>query len=281
MTLHSAEQAGPKVLEFYKTLPFNMAAQPDAMAAEVRTANALQQYPPLSRLVTPGRKVLDIGCGAGWLSNTMAFHQRADVTGIDFNPVAIDFACQVRDCLGVSSKFEVANLFEYEAHDPFEVVVSLGVLHHTGNCLGAIKKAAHCVRSGGFLFVGLYHRMGRRPFLDHFADLIATGADEDRLFAEFQDLFGDQSIDEVHAKSWFRDQVLHPHETQHTMAEMLPVLEETGMRFVACSLDGYQRPPDLKRLPDLEASLETVAKERLADNKYYSGFFCFLAQKAP
>lgn len=277
----SSAEVGPEVLEFYRRLPFNTAAEPDAMAAEVKAANTLAQYPPLLRLVTPGRRVLDIGCGAGWLSNTMAYHQKADVTGIDFNPIAIEFATQTAQSLGVPTVFEVADLFNYVAVQPFDVVVSLGVLHHTGDCVGAVRKAASLVRPGGFLFIGLYHLHGRRPFLRHFEEMKNSGASETTLLAEFRRLFGSQSIDDVHAMSWFRDQVLHPYESQHTMAEMLPVLESAGMRFLASSLDDYKRPPDLAQIPVLEAALEHVARERLAGGQYYPGFFCFLAQSQP
>jgi SAM-dependent methyltransferase len=276
----AAAAIGSNVLEFYRRLPFNTAASPTAIAAEVKATNTLAQYPPLLRLVTPGRRVLDIGCGAGWLSNTMAYHQKAEVTGIDFNPVAIAFANQTAESLGVPTRFEVVNLFEYAPIQPYDVVVSLGVLHHTGDCIGAVRKAASLVRPRGFLFVGLYHLFGRRPFLAHFADMTMGGASETSMLAEFRRLFGNQLIDDIHAMSWFRDQVLHPHETQHTMSEMLPILAEAGMNFLASSIDDYRRPPDLPGISALEVALEARAKERLAAGQYYPGFFCFLAQRA-
>lgn len=34
--------------------------------------------------------LLEIGCGAGWLSNSIAYYYGLDVTGIDFNPKAIE-----------------------------------------------------------------------------------------------------------------------------------------------------------------------------------------------
>lgn len=270
---------GANVLEFYRHLPFNTAAASAVMATKLKAENALAEYPPLLRLVLPGRRVLDIGCGAGWLSNTMAYHQKADVTGIDFNPVAIEFARQTAQSLGIPTRFEVENLFSFSPSQPYDVVVSLGVLHHTGDCIGAVRKAASLVRPRGFLFIGLYHRLGRRPFLSHFADMKAAGATEADLLTEFRRLFGNQLIDDVHAMSWFRDQVLHPHETQHTMVEMLPVLADAGMNFLASSLDDYQRPPDLPGMHTLETALEARARERIAAGQYFPGFFCFLAQR--
>jgi SAM-dependent methyltransferase len=268
-----------RVLEFYRTLPFNVAATPAALAARIRAANALEAYPPLLQLVGPGRRTLDLGCGAGWLSNTMALHQRATVTGVDFNPVAIEFARTAARELGTGASFVCSDLFDYTSSMPFDIVVSIGVLHHTKDCQAAVRRAAALVRPRGFLFVGLYHAHGRRPFLDHFAQLARDGCDEDARYRRFAALFGDQSLDETHLRSWFRDQVLHPHETQHTLGEMLPILDSCGMMLMGASFDDYARPVDLPRLLAMEADLERIGRERLAAGRYYPGFFCFLAQR--
>src|ERR1700675_4632593 len=96
-------EIGLKVLEFYRELPFNITADPRSMANEILSRNSTQEYPPLLHLVHPGKRVLDVGCGAGWLANTLAYHQRATVTGIDFNRVALNFAEKVAAELGVDT----------------------------------------------------------------------------------------------------------------------------------------------------------------------------------
>ena len=40
----------------------------------------------------------------------------------------------------------------------FDVVVSWGVLHHTGSLEGAVRAAASMVEPGGILWIALYHR---------------------------------------------------------------------------------------------------------------------------
>ncbi|MBP2294311.1 class I SAM-dependent methyltransferase [Azospirillum rugosum] len=272
--------ANPDVFDFYRAMPFNMTAGPEAMADELRHRNPVEEYPPLGKLLFPGRTVLEVGCGTGWMSNGIAAHCRCAVTGIDFNPVAIDFARRLAQDLGTSARFEAADLFTYRPAAPADVVISLGVLHHTDNCHEALRRVCReMVRPGGFLLVGLYHAGGRRPFLEHFAGLRAAGASDDELYGEFRTLFGAQRIDEAHLRSWFRDQVCHPHETQHTLADILPVLEDSGMTLAATSVNDYRPIRVLADVMAAEATLEATARERLAQRAYFPGFFTVLARR--
>jgi len=106
----------------------------------------------------------------------------------------------------------------------------------------------------------------------------ASGASEDAMFARYRELHPSLT-DDTHAFSWFRDQVLHPHETQHTLAEMLPVLDSCGMTLVATSINGFGRFDDVADLTRTEAELGEIGAERLRQNRYYPGFFVFLARR--
>ena len=48
------------------------------------------------------------------------------------------------------------------------LIISLGALHHTNNCKEAIKYICKFGETKSYLFLGLYHKYGRKPFLDHF-----------------------------------------------------------------------------------------------------------------
>ena len=92
------------------------------------------------------------------------------------------------------------------------------------------------VAPGGYLHLGLYHLYGRRPFLAHFAKFQADGASHSDLYDEFRKLNPD-STDETHLLSWFRDQVLHSHETQHTYDEVQSLLVDQGFVIEATSIN--------------------------------------------
>lgn len=268
-----------KVLAFYRSLPFNRHATAAAQAADIRRHDATQAYPVLRPLLRPGAQVLDAGCGTGWLSNSMRLRYPASVTGVDFNPVAIGFAREVARALGVETAFEVADLFRYTPGRRFDLIVSIGALHHTGDCHGAIRRlAGELLASGGRFFVGLYHRHGRAPFIAHFEALRARGAGEAELFEAYRQLHP-RTQDETHLRSWFRDQVLHPHETQHTLAELLPLLHEAGLALEATSLNGFAPIDNLPALLDSEAAQAELGRQRLQQGRYFPGFFLVLARK--
>lgn len=272
--------ANPEVLDFYRSMPFNVVDSADAMAAAIRGTNAVLAYPPLTDLLRSNTRVLDAGCGTGWFTNTIAYHYDCDTVGIDFNPVAVEFGRRTAAALGVKAAFDVADLFRYNPGALFDVVVSIGVLHHTNSCEAGFRRLLRdFVRPGGHALVGLYHWFGRRPFLDFFARMKAGGASEPQLYEEFRALFGSQTIDETHCRSWFRDQVLHPHETQHSLRDLLPMIEDCDAELVGTSLNQFESVRNWTPVLDAEASWEAVGTTRLAENRYFPGFFAVLVRR--
>jgi SAM-dependent methyltransferase len=279
--MRSVSYANPDVLEFYRVMPFNFMASAHAQAAAVAEHNVVQQqYGVLEPLLVPGVRILDVGCGTGWLAQTLAYHYQAAVTGIDFNPVAIARAQETAAVARLTVTFVAADLFEYTPPQPFAIVTSLGVLHHTDNCLAAVRRCAETfLAPGGTLFLGLYHAFGRKPFLDAFAARKQAGASEDALFNEYARLRPNDETEPTLLRSWFRDQVLHPRETQHTLAEIVPVLESCGLTIAATSVNGFREISSLGALYQGEQQLFDIGREALARGEFYPGFFIVVARK--
>jgi len=253
-----------QVLNFYKTLPFNFKGSIENHALGVMKRKSYGEN--LEPLLNKGTKVLEVGCGAGWFSNGIAYHYKCDVTAFDFNPVVIERAKEVRDYLGLSVEYDVVDVFDYEPKELVDVVVSIGVLHHTIDPLNATKLISEFIKRGGHMYLGLYHKYGRKPFLNHFKQLQKDGLSEDELFEEYCKL--DKRItDKTHLRSWFKDQVLHPHENQYTFKEMKELLGTLDMTIEYSSIEGDEK------------KYETIAKQKLKENSYYPGFFNILARK--
>ena len=270
-----------RVLDFYRTLAFNRHSSAHQQIQALRAHDPVQAYPVLQPLLRKGLRVLEVGSGTGWLSNGMSHHHQVAATGIDMNPDAVSFSRQVAQQMGVPTQFECADLFSWQPKNPFPLVVSLGVLHHTHNCLAAVRRlCSYLLAPGGHALFGLYHLHGRRPFLDYFSKLQRSGATEAAMLARYRELH-ELIADDTHALSWFRDQVLHPHETQHTLREMAAPLAQAGCEVISTSINGFEPLPDgLTPIYDQEPSLEMLARERLRENRYYPGFFLFLVRKA-
>jgi len=267
-----------RVSRFYQQLSFNVFGSAIEAASQISKKNRLKEYPPLHNYLkhNPESRVLDVGCGAGWFVNTCTHFYGVQATGIDLNTAALKQARAVAR-LTKPADFIQADIYKFRT-EPFDVVNSLGVLHHTPDCLGALSKVMEWVRPGGYLHLGLYHRYGRAPFLSHFQKMKEAGASKDELYQEFLRLSPGYS-DETHAQSWFRDQVLHPHETQHTYEEISEMLEDSGWRIEATSINRFRAMPSRSELIEREKSYGMAAERALAKGRYFPGFFTVWAQR--
>ncbi len=72
----------------------------------------------------PGDKILDLGCGTGYLTNLIA-ETGADVSGIDSSKEMINLAKQNYPAL----KFELMNAADFNFNEKFDAVFSNAVLH--------------------------------------------------------------------------------------------------------------------------------------------------------
>jgi SAM-dependent methyltransferase len=272
------------VKSFYFELPFNYAGTPDSVAKQIKSVNSLKQYNGLDQLLKSRffkKNILDVGCGPGWLVLNMDFHYQVNVTGIDISPVAIDRAISTAKILGSSASFVNEDIFSYRANKKFALITSIGVLHHTSDCLAAIKYIVeNFLEVGGVLYLGLYHSYGRKPFLDHFKKMKMNGSSRDDLLKEYEILDPRFMGDPKHLNSWFRDQVEHPHETQHTLAELTPLFDDLSLKFLGTSLSKFSgNHEDFDSILNNEHLYEDFAIKKLRDRVYCPGFFTVWGEK--
>ena len=138
--------------------------------------------------------------------------------------------------------------------------------------------ASRCVAQGGHIFVGLYHSYGRAPFLNHFKQLRNNGSSEADLFKEYQRLHS-QITDETLLYSWFRDQVLHPHETQHDLAMVCDIFDEAEIKLVSTSINRFGPLGSRVSLFEQEKEYEKTGQDALVQGRYFPGFFVALGCK--
>jgi ubiquinone/menaquinone biosynthesis C-methylase UbiE len=105
-----------------------------------------------------GRRVLEIGCGAG--GDLLRFARGgAAVTGVDLSHHSAALVRQRFSLAGLDAAVLVADAEQLPfAEGAFDVVYSWGVLHHTPDTARAIAEAHRVLRSGGEAVVMLYHR---------------------------------------------------------------------------------------------------------------------------
>lgn len=279
-----------RVARFYNELPFNYLGAKDS-AALVRDVNQIEAYADLDAILRQkhGASVLDVGCGAGWFANTCAYHYGHRVRGIDLSQTALARARETSAALGVDdrTRFDEVSLFEVRPDERYDVVNSLGVLHHTHSVPEGLRTIAPLVADGGVLHVGLYHLYGRRPFLQLFERYRVAAlagelseADEQEALALYAELHP-QADDPEFLRSWFRDQVIHPHETQHSLEEVAGLMGGLGLEIVTTSINRFEPYARLEDLFVAEREYEEVSRRRNVEEKrYFPGFFTFLARRS-
>jgi len=228
------------VLDFYKKLPFNVYENKELAIYNIKNNNVLSYYKPLEKILKTKKikSIIDIGCGGGWFLNSLAnkLGDKFSYHGVDFNQIAINHGQEISKKMGLNVTYEKQDLFKLDESKKYDLIVSLGVLHHTKDTIKALLKILKLGKKKSYLFIGLYHKFGRKPFLDFVKNL--SGMSEDEKFLEYKKLH--KLKDKKHLYSWFRDQVLHSHETQHTYKEISEILNKNNYKVISTSINNFE-----------------------------------------
>lgn len=105
------------------------------------------------------KKIIDIGCGGGILSESLA-QLGAEVTGIDMSADVLNAArCHLEKSL-LAIHYQQITAEEMAAHHPekFDVVTCMELLEHVPNPASVIKACATLVKPGGNVFFSTINR---------------------------------------------------------------------------------------------------------------------------
>lgn len=226
----SRQDVTERMKAFYEETPFPDYDDFDSVASLISKARQGIFAKQLDDQIPPTTRILECGCGTGQLSSFLSLANRT-VFGTDMclNSLRLGQAFKEKNRLE-RVRFMQMNLFRPSFRaESFDVVISNGVLHHTSDPRLGFRMLSMLVRPGGYILVGLYHRYGRlitdfrravfRLSRDRFTVLDPNLRDQDRSTAR--------------RLAWFRDQYKNPHESKHTMGEVMGWLRECGLCFVS------------------------------------------------
>jgi len=173
--------------------------------------------------------VLDVGCGTGQLSNFLAIRGRT-VFGSDvcLNSLKLGRQFSVNNVLE-TVLFVQMNLFRPVFADcSFDLVICNGVLHHTLDPFEGFRSISRLVRSGGYIVIGLYNKFGR-IWTDIRRIIFRVSGDR---FQSLDPYLARPDVSETKKQIWFADQYRNPHESKHTVDEVLNWFEKMDFEFV-------------------------------------------------
>lgn len=213
--------------------------------------------PAAAPIATPDAvDVLVAGCGTGRHAIGSASTFRGRVTGVDLSRRSLARARRRALELGVTLELYQADLRRLGGWDRrFDVVESVGVLHHLPDWVEGLRALRALLRPGGALRFGLYAEAARqdvvaaRAFVSEggvpsTADGIRAARRALRALPAGHPARGVVRSVDFASVSGCRDLVFHVREQRLTLPELGAGLAAAGLRFV-----GFQLPVDSLRAP--------------------------------
>jgi len=219
------------VKAFYEKNPFPNYDDLDTAESLSQKANKGVFARLLEEQLPIGASIIECGCGTGQLTNFLGGRRDRVVFGTDLCLNSLRLAKGFRDHCNIrNAGFLQMNLFRPAFRDEvFDLVISNGVLHHTGDPLGGFKSIARMLKPNGTIIIGLYNTIGRLP-TDIRRFLFRVSGDKLRFL---DDHMRNKTYNEARKRAWFMDQYKHPHESKHSNTEVLGWFEENGFEFLS------------------------------------------------
>ncbi len=130
------------------------AAMPKGTHAAMENRTVFNANRNLLSIIKPGDKVLDVGCGSGSVTASLAalVGEEGTVTGIDTSEHLIEIARAQYKHIG-NVHFEIADILNYQPAKKIDVASAARVLQWVANPASIIKEMAALLTTDGYLSV--------------------------------------------------------------------------------------------------------------------------------
>ena len=268
-------------------------------APEVRDAvgNFLASKFPhvrFERPAAPPKDVLIAGCGTGQRSIAMARKFGApNMLAVDLSLASLGYARRKSEELGLSIAHAQADVLELGTGErQFDLIESLGVLHHLADPFAGWRALLALLRPGGFMLLGLYSEKARRPVVElraRIAELGLGGSAEDiRRFRQELIQKGDPQryasvleSEDFFSLSACRDLLFHVQEQCMSLGQIAGFLQSQNLRLLGFELDEAVLAAYRKRFPEDRAATDLACWAAFeADHPgLFGGMYIFWIQK--
>jgi len=258
-----------------------------------------RQFPAASLPSAGGNgrtEILIAGCGTGQHSIGMAqIFKDARVLAVDLSLSSLSYAIRKTQELGLTSiEYAQADLLELGSFQrEFDVIASVGVLHHLADPFTGWRVLLSRLRPGGFMNLGLYSEAARRNIAaaQNFAaerGYDATAGNIRQCRQQFMSPDQNTNFQETLSASDFysmstcRDLLFHAQEHRMTLPAIEAFLQGNGLRFLGFEIDRPVLRAYRERFPD-DPGAANLGNWHMFENENPSTFanmYQFWIQKA-
>jgi SAM-dependent methyltransferase len=200
-------------------------------------------------------RILDAGCGTGCGTEYLVhLNPQAEVVAIDLSAGALDVARERCQRSGASrAQFHHLSLFDVDQlPGQFDLINSVGVLHHTADPLRGLQALATKLNPGGLIHIFVYAAPGRweiqlmqeaiallqgnqrgdyRDGVQVGRQIFAALPETNRLVQREKERWSMEN----HRDASFADMYVHPHEIDYTIDTLFELIDASGLQFAGFS----------------------------------------------
>ena len=195
-------------------------------------------------------QILVAGCGTGQHSiDTAVRFKDCDVLAIDLSLSSLAYAKRKTEELGISNiDYMQADILGLGAlNRQFDIIESVGVLHHMDDPMAGWQVLADCLKTGGLMKVGLYSELARKHIVKirHEIQQSNIGLNDD-VMKSFRKIIVDSKEEhhnlialpsDFYSLSEFRDLLFHVQEHRFTIPKIKDCLAQLGLTFCGFEAD--------------------------------------------
>ena len=234
--------------------------------------------------------ILIAGCGTGQRSIAIAqkFGARP-MLAVDLSLASLGYARRKSEELGLTIAYAQADILELQSVGrQFDLIESLGVLHHLADPFAGWNALLSLLRPGGFMLLGLYSETARRPILAAQARIPGRAAEDIRGFRQqliqSSDPHSYASIlksEDFFSLSACRDLLFHVQEQPMRLDQIARFIQNHNLSLLGFELDDAVLAAYRKRFAQDRAATDLACWEAFeADHPgLFGGMYIFWVQK--
>ena len=189
--------------------------------------------------------ILIAGCGTGNHLNNVTKYKNAKITGVDLSLSSLAYAKRKMNELGFNTiNFLHADILDLKnMNNKFDVIESIGTLHHMNNPVEGFKSLINILKPHGFLKIGLYSELARRHVVES-RKLIKNMKFKNEIedIRKCRNIILNQNNNlilrkiiqrtDFYSSSSVRDLIFHVQEHRFTIPQISKLLDELNLEFL-------------------------------------------------